>query len=96
MATAPAPEWQPVERMLVLSTAHLTEDTCNRWLSEEAGPAYPKGEFGWFVYAHWSETVQPMPAELAACLAYAVAKGCEWVMFDCDASSVEGLQLFDW
>lgn len=96
MATAPAPEWQPIESMMVLSTAHITEDTCNRWLNEEAGPAYRKGEYGWFIYAHWTESTSAMPVDLAACLEFARAKGCGWVMFDCDASSVEELPEYGW
>lgn len=83
-------------QMLTLSTGHLSEDTCNRWLSDNAGPAYPKGEYGWFVFTKWGETDEPMPVELAACFEFASGCGCDWVMFDCDAPMVEQLPTFDW
>ncbi len=83
-------------QMLTLSTNHLTYDTCNSWLSDESGPAWTKGEYGWFVYGGWSETRLPMPKDLRDCLDKVSALGCDWLMFDRDGPLLEGLPVYDW
>ena len=35
-----------IEPMLVLSTAHITQETCNTFLPTYPGPAWEKGEYG--------------------------------------------------
>lgn len=88
-----------ITKMLVLSTAHLTEYACNQWLAESCPWAcYEKAEIGYFMYA--CDDTQPgepgVPAEIAPIIAFARANGCDWVMFDCDAPEIEGLPVYDW
>lgn len=82
-----------VESMLVASTAHVTESTCNGFLHTFPG-AYEKGEYGWVIYADGPR--DNCPADLAACLDAAKAKGCEWLMLDRDADAIEELPIFEW
>lgn len=39
-----------IERMLVLSTANVTAETCNIYLHTAPFAAFEKGDYGWFVY----------------------------------------------
>ena len=86
-----------IAKMLVLSTAHLTEATCNSYLPGWDGPAYQKGDYGWFVpmFDHFRECVDGAD-DLRACMEKAAALGCEWLMFDRDADQVDGLPVYDW
>lgn len=79
-----------VSKMLALSTAHITEQTCNQFL---ATVGYEKGEYGWFVYTNLSV---PIPDDLKACLEYARTIDCEWVMFDLDVDPLPQLPTYDW
>lgn len=83
-----------IAKMLVLSTGHLTEDACNRYLDDV--DAYRKGEYGWFVYAPGFQHFDDVPLSLLDCLGYAQDLGCDWIMFDCDGPSVDGLTYYEW
>lgn len=93
---APVFKGDPINSVLVLSTAHLTDATCNGWLHAGSFPAWPKGEYGWILYA--SEEPGDIPDDLAGVLAYAHAQVCQWLIFDCDADTIAdpGLPVFDW
>ena len=91
-AIAPAPNL-PIESMLVLSTAHLTPETCNSFLPAWDGPAWAKGDFGWFVYTANGDT---LPTDLEGCFHLAWHKGIDWIMFDRDAPTIAALPVFDW
>lgn len=84
-----------IEKMLALSTAHLTETTCNDWLPHSPFAAYPKGDYGWFVYIP-DDLPHDLPADLAECLALARGQDCDWLMFDRDADAIGILQVYDW
>lgn len=84
-----------IELMLVLSTAHLTETTCNLFLPDYAGPAWPKGDYGWFVYVPEDEDPE-MPLDLGACMALAREKHAFWIMFDRDEAQIDELPAYDW
>lgn len=85
---------------LDLSTAHLSPLTRKRMsnLDEIGTIYYPKGDYGWFVYVHdpsdFPDLNEELPADLRACLEYARANGMQWLMFDCDASEVDGLRTY--
>jgi hypothetical protein len=85
-----------IEPMLALSTGHLSEDTCNRFLKIYDGPCWEKGDYGWFVYVPEAAGEDDLPEDLAACFAFAILKGCCWVMFDRDAAPVDELPFADW
>ena len=83
-----------IEKMLVLSTAHITPDTCNGYLRGRDAPCYPKGDYGYFVYVE-DDVPDDLPDDLRACYAFASEHQCDWIMFDCDASPVDGLACYD-
>lgn len=86
-------------RMLVLSTAHLEEKTCNGYLAECPWAAFPKGDYGWFVYvpedAATTETVD-VPLGLRSVMHFARMRGYQWVMYDRDAPEIPDLPIYDW
>ncbi|WP_267381490.1 MULTISPECIES: hypothetical protein [unclassified Sphingomonas] len=84
-----------IEPMLILSTAHLTEETCNLFLADYAGPAWRKGDYGWFVYVP-EDADSELPPDLTACLALAREKAAFWVMFDRDEAQIEELPAYEW
>lgn len=86
-----------IAKMLVLSTAHLTEDTCNRYLPDHLH-AYAKADYGFFLNV---PTERPdfdagYPADLVHVLAFAAGAGCDWVMFDQDGPDIAALPVYDW
>lgn len=83
-----------IEPMLVLSTAHVTEHTCNTFLPQWQGPAWQKGGYGWFLYV--VDNTDELPTDLEACLHLARSRGCFWVMLDRDAPAIIQLPTFDW
>ena len=84
-----------IAKMLVLSTGHLTADTCVYRCHGLIG-AYEKGEYGWFVHVEGTASLDEIPEDLAACLAFAIIEGCEWIMFDRDGPTVPELPTYDW
>lgn len=83
------------QTMAVLSTAHLTEQTCTEYLGECQGPVFAKGEFGWFVYIGLEDDY--IPSELKDILDYAAFNyEVDWVCFDRDGPIDESFQVFDW
>jgi hypothetical protein len=69
---------EPVCKMLTLSTAHLSQETCNHALSQlcRTLPIWDKGEHGWFMYAHLKqlELGGDIPTDLQNVLQYARAR----------------------
>ena len=57
-------------------------------------------DYGWLVYARYDEGMQAEMADempvLAEVLRFAQGLGVTWVRFDADASTVAGLDVFDW
>ena len=84
-----------IAKMLVLSTAHLSEDDCNIWLHERSG-AYQKGDYGWFVHVPDPQLKGVYEASLYECMRHAWANCCDWIMFDRDGPIIEGLPTYDW
>lgn len=88
-----------IEKMLVLSTAHLTQETCNEWLrSTSTVVAYEKADYGWFIYVGDDEAYKnaSIPADLMACIQHARSSQVEWLMFDRDYDAVDGLPFYEW
>lgn len=79
-----------IESMLVLSTGHLTPQTCNVYLPSAPFSAFEKGDVGWFVYAT-DDPPEDLPADLRQCITYARQLGCAWLMFDCHYELIKGL-----
>ena len=88
-----------IARMLVLSTSHLSETTCNVWLHSCPWSAFEKGGYGWFVYVCDDLAIceaPGVPLELRSALHVARLAGCQWIMFDRDGDTVPALPEFDW
>jgi hypothetical protein len=84
-----------IEPMLVLSTAHLTEETCNQYVWRAPFSAYPKGDYGWFVYVA-EDSPEDLPVDLEHCFEAARQQNACWIMFDRDAELDDTLQVFKW
>lgn len=100
-----------IEKMLVLSTGHLTKVTAallNDAAEEdppfctlEWGPAFARDE-GWLFYVPpITENGEPddpegAPEDLTRVFMLAREHGCMWVMLDCDGPQVEGLPYQTW
>ena len=90
-----------IKKLWALSTAHLREHTCNKWLGSDTRPslpvAYAKGDYGWFVSVPDMPTNSlHTPNELVVIFDRARELGALWVEFDCDAPIVDDLVVFDW
>lgn len=84
----------PIEKMLVMSTAHLP---CPITPENAPDPIwYEKGDYGWLVYARLFRTPYDTTPELIDIMTYADKLGCEWVMFDCDATILPNFPTFEW
>ena len=89
-----------IERMLVLSTAHITQQTSELLAADAMGElvVYPKNGYGFFVLVptEESQTVSDCTEDLQACMALAKESGCQWLMLDRDAETIETLPTYDW
>ena len=85
-------------RALILSTAHLAQET-DRFLSTTPIEGWPiAGGYtgvGYYLHAD-TEPGADMPKELAAACAYAVRHGFDYLQFDRDAEAIPDLRTFDW
>jgi hypothetical protein len=81
-----------ITKMLVISTGHLTEDTCNNWQSGTR--FFDKGEWGFF--ANVGDEDEDLPSDLRSCMALARANECDWIMFDCDGPLLKELPYYEW
>lgn len=90
--------------LLDLSSGHLSPETW-AWLdaqtAEEVVRNPRRGEgwilggrtrYGWLVYAD-EDPAPPIPADLIAVMRLARARGCEYVLLDCDAAPMEDLPV---
>ena len=89
--------------IVVISTAHISEATASRLDTtpvEEwpwAGGRY--GPYGWFLYAHDENAGvgdEAIPDDLMAVMKWVFSQGCDYVLFDRDGDTVEGLAVYDW
>lgn len=92
-----------IERMLVITTGHLTTDT-RRWLEEQ----FPDdsrvpinilhGRYGWLVWAGSPECGPEedfeIPMDLAAVRRFCRENSIRYVMFDCDAPIHDDLPVY--
>jgi hypothetical protein len=85
--------------MLVLSTAHITQETAEAMEARDLPFTCFANEYGFVVSAKnfETETFKPsIPEDLAKVQEYALANGCTYIMLDRDAPQVDGLPVFDW
>lgn len=92
-----------IRRLVVVSTAHLTETTA-KYLDRTPASEWPcvggpYAGYGWFVHAseeNLGEGFSAIPDDLFSVMTWARRQGCGYVLFDCDGYQVEGLPVHDW
>lgn len=94
-----SPTQVEIQKVLVLSTAHVSYETSRKLDAGEVSLPVARWEYGWFVWvdeAAGDDSLQNVPADLEATLAFAKHLGCEWVRFDADGHEIEELPRFEW
>ena len=94
-----AMEAAPIEGMLAVSTAHITQETAKALANGElALTAYDHGGNGWCIHVHndnsWVE--DGIPVELTLLMLHALQCGCCWLLLDGDATILEDAPTFTW
>lgn len=90
-----------IRKVLVCSTAHVTEAT-SKWLdSDDCQIACYKYEYGWFLpilvgLDPWADMPGKIPDELRGLYATAIKNECSMVQLDCDADEIDGLPTWEW
>jgi hypothetical protein len=89
-----------IRRVLVLSTAHLKQGTCeaaefckNFIGNFTDGCYFYVGDVG---SVSMTEDPEDYPPDLYACLFFAAQQRCDEVKFDADGELVKGLTVYDW
>ena len=88
-----------IQKMLVLSTVHLSPTDCNKWMHSCPWTCFEKGDYGWFMDACDDEGIyiQPgVPLADRSALTKAHQLGCDWIMFDRDGPALDDLPVYDW
>jgi len=87
-----------IQKVLVLSTCHITEDT-DELLREGKVPnlviPYEEGYFLW-APSLASELSDDIPGELKFLLGYARGCTCQWLRLDCDGPERDDLAKWEW
>jgi hypothetical protein len=82
-----------IEKMLVTSTAHLTD----QYEVERSGYIYYEmDDYGWMVYCCSESDGNRLNAGAEVILEIARSQGCIWVKFDCDGPEIEGIKTYNW
>lgn len=91
-----------IDRMLTLSTAHISPETVkklrnNPETDELCMTVYPKAGFGWYVYFSGlpQSTIARLPEDLKVCITAAQNMDCAVLCFDCDASPLAYLPVYE-
>lgn len=91
-----------IDRMLTLSTAHISPETVkklrnNPETDELCVTVYPKAGFGWYVYFSGlpQSTIARLPEDLKVCITAAQNMDCAVLCFDCDASPLAYLPVYE-
>jgi hypothetical protein len=93
-----------IGRHLVLSTVHVsmkTADMLDGWAGHEPSSrplAVASTHFGWFIPTREAEEPdrEQIPDEVLAAMRLGREQGCDYLLFDCDASAIDALQTFPW
>jgi hypothetical protein len=86
-----------IRKLLVLSTAHMSPATLasighlhHSKLPFSGGAI----DYGWFLYAH-DEQPEGCPEDIWAACQFARSVAAEFIKFDCDGETVDGLPVFE-
>lgn len=90
-----------IEKMLVTSTAHLTDE----YKVERSGYIYiyiyiyiyyEMDGYGWLVYCCNEPDGSRLNEGAEVIMEIARSQGCTWVKFDSDGPELDGIQTYDW
>lgn len=89
-----------VETMLVISTAHVTEETA-KTLDMGSLPfglvCHAKADYGWMIFVGSEEAEEnTAPDELDALIQHCRKLGIDWLCLDRDAAEHPEFSIFDW
>lgn len=89
-----------IDKMLTLSTAHISEDTAN-YLDGNVNDlvVYPKGKYGWFIYIDVDgieEALNIIPPDLAHIINFARKNGFTILCFDRGGECLNELTQYSW
>ena len=90
-----------IAKILTLSTAHIKPETAtmldNEPNTDNLGlSVYDKARYGWFIYIDSviDDTLNHLPEDLKACIAFAKKQKCEWLCLDADGEEIEKLTIY--
>lgn len=90
-----------INKMLTLSTCHITEETANR-LSKDPDDnnlglcVYPKAGYGYYIAVTDDITEENLPDDLKRVIRFAAFMDCQTLCLDCDGSVCDFLPTYDW
>lgn len=91
-----------IQKMITLSTAHITEQTA-KLLDKEPEKnnmtisVYKKSEYGWFLPIESIDyNTAAIPEDLKKVIAFAKDHGCSWLCLDCDGPILDYLDTYKW
>jgi hypothetical protein len=99
MKTTDAGQGLEIERMLVLSTAHVTLETSIEFEDGDVGSHKFVSSYGFGCWVRPSaEDLDYVnaPEDLEVVLKFAQRYDCRWVRFDTDGPRIPGLPLYSW
>lgn len=84
-----------INRVMSISTAHITEKTADLLIKGELEPAvYPKDKYGWFIFV--PKEIVAVPDDLGIVMDFARRHGCSWIDMDCAGNTVPFLPTYEW
>lgn len=84
-----------IQKMMTLSTAHISSKTGEYLDGNSSLVVYPKNEYGWFVFTGYSpEEMEEIPDDLKACIMYSSEHGCDWLCLDGDGPEIKDLPVY--
>ena len=86
-----------IEKMITLSTAHLSEQTRQLLNDDETELViYPKNGYGWFIYLDkLIQQPNKLPKDLQDCIELAQQMNCTILCFDRDADTTSCLKQYN-
>ena len=89
-----------ISKLLVLSTAHITENT-TRQLENTPSCDWPMSggeysEYGWFMRSGFEDRPVGLPDDLWKLFVFAKDQGCDYLLLDRDGPVLDELPQYDW
>jgi hypothetical protein len=87
-----------IAKMLIISTAHVTENTAKKFDGMFSLPSsgVPYKDVGWLFAVDQESIANDISHDLWECLDFARRQGCQYLLMDRDADKIDELPQFDW